>query len=319
MQRYNFTNPLFLFKIESMIRRFYIILCFAFLFTCDDGDIINITLEFDEELERCDDFEDVYLLYDSREDPNESLTLILPKPTYDYLFTTATPADTPEQFNVSGGVQFNYRIYNKVLQDEVLCSVLSDPDLVVLEDYQADSAAMVEVTVSIEDDDNDGIPSTDEDLNGNGDFDDDDFDGDGIANYLDEDDDNDNVLTINEDDDDDNDDNPFTDMRDTDGDGNPDYLDMDDDGDGIDTRLEDENENNNPLDDFEETSSLPNTPRFLDNTAAEGYNPANIDFINNEYTRSVRTIFTITNANLGPINSTVINFGTYKSSITIND
>ena len=64
-----------------MVRRFYILFCLAFLVACDDGDIINVTLDFDEVLERCDNFEDSYLVYNTREDPNEALILILPKQT----------------------------------------------------------------------------------------------------------------------------------------------------------------------------------------------------------------------------------------------
>ena len=94
MQRYNFTNPLFLLKIESMIRRFFIIFSLIGFTTCNDGDIINVTLEFDKELDRCDNFENAYLLYDTREDPNEALILTLPKPDYDYLFS-ALPDNEP--------------------------------------------------------------------------------------------------------------------------------------------------------------------------------------------------------------------------------
>jgi len=317
MERYNFTNPLFLSKIEYMIRRFFILFCFAFLFACDDGDIINVTLEFDKELERCDDFEDVYLLYDTREDPNESLTLLLPKATYEFLFTTATLPDTPEQFNIGSGVQFNYRIYNKVLEGDVLCDVLSDPDLVVLEDYEADSATMVEVEVFIEDDDNDGIPSADE--YGPGGLENpQDSDADGIADYLDEDDDNDNVSTSIEIDGG-TDGNPITSPMDTDSDGVPDYLDTDDDGDGVLTREEDEDEDKVLTNDFQEsTDGTTVPPRYLDNTATEAFPfPGLTD--DNLYTRSVRTTFTVFNVSLGPISGTVIDFGTYESSFTIDE
>lgn len=307
-----------------MIRRIFLIICLLLLTTCDDGDVITIDLEFDQELERCDNFEDVYLLYDTREDPNESLTLILPKPAYDYLFTTATAVDVPEQIPIANSIRFNYRIYNKPLSGDVLCDPLSDPNLVVQEDYEA-STGTVQVTVTVVDDDNDGIPSADEgqDPNGDGDFSDaQDTDADGIPDYLDEDDDNDNVKTEEEDDDDDNDDNPFTNPRDTDGDTVPDYLDIDDDGDGIDTNLEDENGDingiPNPLDDFQESSDgTPVPPRFLDNTAVESF--AFPGLIGNAYTRTVRSTFVILNAGLTVINSDVINFGSFISTTIIED
>ncbi len=297
-----------------MVRYIFIIFCLLSLYTCDDGDIINVQLEFDQELERCDNFEDSYLIYDTREDPNESLTLILPKPTYDYLFTDATLEDMPEQIDIGNDVQFNYRIYNKTLQGDVLCNILSDPDLVVLEDYEA-SSGMVEVTVTIEDDDGDGIPNIDE--YGPGGIDDPlDWDSDGIPDYQDEDDDNDNVKTILEIDDGD-DDNPLTSPMDTDGDGDPDYHDTDDDGDNIDTRLEDENEDMILTNDFQEStdgSTVP--PRYLDNTAMEEFPfPGLTD--DNQFTRTVRTSFKIINAGLTILSSTEIDFGTYESSFTI--
>ncbi|WP_339756907.1 hypothetical protein [uncultured Winogradskyella sp.] len=311
-----------MFKIEAMVRRFYILFCLAFLVACDDGDIINVTLDFDEVLERCDNFEDSYLVYNTREDPNEALILILPKPSSDYLFTTAT--ETPVTLTIPDEVRFNYRTYNKTLENNVLCNILSDPNLVVTDDNEALSGT-VQVVVTLVDDDNDGIPSADEDLNNNGNYDDDHSDTDGIPDYLDQDDDNDNVLTRDEDNNDDGDNNPYTNKLDTDGDSKPDYLDTDDDGDGIDTRLEDVNENESPRDvvDFVTDENGENVYRYLYNhpTAMEAFPDSGL--INNTYTRTVTTVFTIFNTGLGPISSTEIQFGTYvsdpESFTTVND
>ena len=71
MKRYNFTNPLFLLKIEAMIRRFYILFCLVFLVACDDGDILTVQLDFEQELERCDNFEDSYIIFDTKDDLSE--------------------------------------------------------------------------------------------------------------------------------------------------------------------------------------------------------------------------------------------------------
>ncbi|WP_144374483.1 hypothetical protein [Winogradskyella sp. PG-2] len=285
---------------------YYIIFCLALFVSCDDGDIFTVDLEFDELLERCDNFEDSYLVYDTREDPNEALLLVLPKPSSDYLFTTAT--ETSVELTIPGEVQFYYRKYNTTLSDGVLCNVLSDSGLVVTEDNVA-SAGTVVVSVNIEDDDNDGIPSEFE-YGPGGIADPQDWDGDGIADYLDEDDDNDNVKTINEIDNSDSDDNPNTNPLDTDGDGDLDYLDTDDDGDGIDTRLEDENENENPRDDYQESTDGSVVPRrYLDANASEAFTDSG--FIDNTYTRIATTRFLVLNTGIGPINSTEIPFGTY--------
>jgi hypothetical protein len=311
MERYNFTNLLFLFKIESMTRHLYIIFCLALFTSCDDGDVFTVDLEFDELLERCDNFEDSYIVYDTREDPNEALILVLPKAANEILFTDAT--ETTVTRTIPSEAEFYYYKYNNTVSNGEICDVVADPNLVVIEDNEA-SAGLVSINTNVVDDDNDGIPSENE--YGSGGFaDPQDSDGDTIPDYLDEDDDNDNVKTINEYNNSDSDDNPFTNALDTDNDGTPDYLDTDDDGDGILTRLEDVNENENPRDatDLVVDENGENIYRYLYNhpTATEAFPDSG--FIDNRYTRVVTTRFLISNTGIGPINSTEIPFGTYIS------
>ena len=216
----------------------------------------------------------------------------------------------------STGIRFNYRTYSNVLSDGILCNELSDPSLVVINNYETDGGDL-RVSVTVIDDDNDGIPSADEDLNGNGDYDDDDSDNDGIPNYLDEDDDNDNVKTIFEDEDNDGDNNPFTNPLDTDGDGTPDYLDDDDDGDGILTRLEDQNSDKNPRgiqDEVMDENGI-GIYRYLYNhpTAMEEF--LDSGFINNTYTKTITTRFELENIGLQIIDATYIDLGTFVSPV----
>lgn len=313
MERYNFTNPLFLLKIESMIHRFYLIFCLLFLVACDDGDIITVDLDFQGELNLCEDFDDSYVVFDTREDPNEALILIFDKnEVSDAYFNTEITEDNPVVLNIDmTSVRFIYRTYNRTLTQNDFCSVIPPSDLVILEDYEAQSGT-VQITTTVIDDDNDGIPSINEDLNGNGNLEDDDFDNDGIPNYLDQDDDGDNVDTIDEDDDEDGDGNPFTNPRNTDGTDEVDYLDTDDDNDGILTRLEDQNENQNPLDDFVISEGVSVLRYLLDDPIAmEAFpDPGTAD---NVYTSTVTTNFLIFNAGLEIINSTIIDFGNYTS------
>ena len=200
MQRYNFTNLLFLFKIDFIMRHFYIILCLLCLTACDDGDILTVDLDFDKELERCDNDLNSFLIYDTREDPNESLSLIIPRTEIsELLFTLPTPEGTPLEFPINGvDVRFLYRTYNRTIVNDELCDLVQPGDLTIVEDYEA-TTGTVEVTSTIEDDDGDGIPS---ELEGRGELDENGeysnaayFDTDGIPDYLDEDDDNDNVKT----------------------------------------------------------------------------------------------------------------------------
>ncbi|REE25521.1 hypothetical protein [Winogradskyella pacifica] len=316
MERYNFTNPLFLLKIESMIRRFFILCCFAFLTTCDDGDILTVDLEFDEILAQCDNFEDYHLVYDTRDDPNEALILIFPKNTInDALFSSATTLDVPTQLTINASTtRFIYRTYNRELSASDLCAVVPPANLTIREDYEALSGD-VYITSTILDDDNDGVPSIDE--YGPGGIDNpQDTDGDGIPDYLDIDDDGDNVLTENELDelDEDGDDNPLTNPLDTDGDGIPDYLDDDDDGDGVLTRLEDANGENGPGDDRIAVNGVL-VLLYLNPLEDTTYDFEDYNAFENTYTRTVTTDFIIKDTDLTIFRSTEINLGTLTTVI----
>jgi len=63
-----------------MRQSFFAILSFCLLFqSCNDGDIILVELEFDQELLLCGDLNSAnYVIYDTRIDPFESLTLLFP-------------------------------------------------------------------------------------------------------------------------------------------------------------------------------------------------------------------------------------------------
>ncbi len=323
MQRYNFTNPLFLLKIEFMIRRFFILFCFALLIACDDGDILTVDLDFDEELAQCDNFEEYYLVYDTREDPNEALIFIFEKgdDTNDALFTHATTEGSPAELTIDGvDTRFIYRTYNRELTADDICAVVSPGDLTVGDDYEADSGD-VYVTSTIEDDDNDGVPNEDEGIAGlpdeDGIYTDSlDTDGDGIPNYLDIDDDGDNVLTENEldEDNEDEDDDPLTNPLDTDGDGIPNYLDADDDGDGVSTRLEDANGENGPSDDRVAVNGVL-VELYLNSAEDTPYDFEDYNAFENSYTRTVETTFIINNTDLTIFRTTEITLGTLTTII----
>ena len=320
MKRYNFTNPLFLFKIESNMRRLYILLCFLVLTTCDDGDILTVDLEFSKLLERCENDIDSFLIYDTREDPNESLSLIIPRTDLsELLFIIPTPVDTPIVLNIDGvTVRFIYRTYNRAIVDDELCDVIQAGDLTIVENYEA-TTGTVEITVTIEDDDNDGVPTAFEgrgELDANGEYSNaDDFDLDGIPDYLDIDDDNDNIKTSAEIDNSDGDNDPTTNPQDTDGDGNFDYLDKDDDGDGTDTRLEDENGENGPGDDQAEDADGISVPHYLNVLETTSYPFPFYNAFENEYTRTVSTSFLVKDIDLEILRSSEVDFGIVTTTI----
>ncbi len=315
MERYNFTNPLFLFKIESIMRHLYIILCLFLLTACDDGDILTIQLEFDGVLERCENDINSFLIYDTREDPNESISLIIPRTNLsELLFTIPTPVDNPFVFDINATtVRFIYRTYNRAIENDELCDVVPPADLTIVEDYEAPTGT-VEVTVTVEDDDNDGVPT---EFEGRGELDENgeygnalDTDGDLIPDYLDQDDDNDNVMTSSEIDTSDGDNDPTTNPKDTDGDGTADYLDVDDDGDGVLTIEEDEDGDQNPLDDLGNNADGDLVPHFRNTLEMTNYgSPGVIDLSENKYTRTVNTSFLVKDVDLQILRATEVDFG----------
>ena len=284
---------------------------------CDDGDVIDVKLDFDKELSMCDLSPGNYFLYDTKKDPSESLSLIFPKNSTTELIFNPPENNYKTTLTIDGSnTLFNYRTYDGNAEN-LICNLLPDATTNIINDYSASSGTVTVITTYIEDDD-DGIPAHVEDANLDGDNDPStnptDTDGDGIPDYLDADDDNDNVLTKDE-----NHNYSKTDglskAQDTDGDGVPDYLDDDDDGDGVLTRHEDENMNGNPMDDRDKSSPTPSIPRYLDKEAKDSYDYQK--FNKNVYKRTYTIKFYINNVNLDVISLTEIDFGTYTYSVMI--
>ncbi|GAB4162472.1 MAG: hypothetical protein Tsb0033_21430 [Winogradskyella sp.] len=308
-----------------MMRPFYIIFALLLLTACDDGDIITVDLEFDKELDLCTNNTDSFLIYDTRQDPNESLSLIIPRNNNEaFPFTEATPVGNPQEFAINAStIRFLYRTYNRALASGELCNPIPPADLNIVNDYEAPSGSAF-ATVTIEDDDNDGIPS---DLEGRGEMDENgnypnaqDSDEDGIPDYLDQDDDNDNVPTSNEIDNDDldGDDDPTTNPLDTDGDGTPDYLDEDDDGDGVNTILEDEDQDKDPRNDLNANADGNIVPHYLNTLEVTDHGNPGLT-ANNTYTRTVTVNFLVTGVNLDILSAEEIDFGTLTYAITFTE
>ncbi|MBE9490681.1 MAG: hypothetical protein IMY67_10340 [Bacteroidetes bacterium] len=282
-------------------------LCFL-LHSCNDGDVITVELDFDQILELCGDENSVnYVIYDTKADPYESLTLLFSgSSTNDLIFN---PPTSPHEgsFTINGSsTLFNYRTYDGD-PSELICAEIPSSTVNIIEDYKASSGTVNYISTFI-DDDNDGVPTANEnpDPNGDGNFDDaQDTDGDSIPDYIDEDDDGDNVPTKRENPDL-NDDGNIDDAQDTDGDSIPDYLDDDDDGDGVITRYEDENLNENLFDDLAPGATV---ARFLDATATDVF--VNDVFITNTFIRTITVEFIIRNTDLGILNTDEIILGTF--------
>jgi hypothetical protein len=293
----------------------YLLFTIIFLTSCSDGDVLEVALDFDQELDLCDQSTTTYLVYDIKQNPYESLSLTFPINTTNALIFNPTENPYTSTFNINGStVRFIYRTYDGNPQN-LLCQLVPDPNTNILKNYESPSG-LVTTETTYDDDDEDGIPTELEDLNIDGDdnpeTDPTDSDNDGIPNYKDADDDNDNILTKFE--------NPnYTDTdglinaQDTDGDSIPDYLDDDDDDDGVITRYEDENGDKNPRNDFDETSVTPDIPRYLDNSTVESF-PID-ELVPNIFRRSFTVNFILTDIDLQILSTDFIELGNYTYSI----
>ena len=285
------------------MRNYFLVLifsCFVFV-SCNDGDVISVELDFDKTLTRCGDTTTSnYILYDTKNDPFESLTLLLPNNAQaDSIFGPGISGKTETLLINGNSVRFNYRTYTAD-PNNYICQDIPDASVSVTNNYEASSGNVI-FTTTFEDDDNDGVPNA---LEFDGDT-----DGDTIPDYKDYDDDGDNVPTINEKPDP-NGDGDLSDMQDTDGDSIPDYLDMDDDNDGTLTKFEDENNNGNLFDDLATGAAV---ARFLDITVDDSFESSVTN--PNEFSRNFSVNVTLENIDISILSTDSFFLGTYQYTV----
>lgn len=238
-----------------------ILLAFLLLQSCNDGDIIVTTFDFENiELKTCGDVGN-YVFYKENKNSFESLSLMLG--TSDSIYK----AEGTTVYQLDGTSNLvNYRRYDGLLGNNYFCSSIPPTSPNVTSDYHAVSGT-AEITITFEYDDMDNVVGEKEFIG--------DTDSDGLPDLYDFDDDGDNVPTAQELDVEnaDGDNDPLTNPKDTDGDGIPDYLDPDDDGDGVLTRNEDSNGDLDPTNDMADPSIGPDylNPNVANNTLVNQY------------------------------------------------
>lgn len=277
--------------------------------SCNDGDVLQVQLDFDKDLSLCQiqtedegsSLTSSFLFYDTRNDPFQSLTLLIPRTTATEAMFDPVESGATQTLSINGSsVQFHFRSYNGD-PNTLICAVIPPPGIAVTQNY-ASTSGTAEFLSIFEDDDDDGVPTA---LEFDGDT-----DGDGIPNYKDNDDDGDNVPTINEKPDPNND-GDLADAQDSDGDSIPDYLDQDDDGDGTLTINEDENGNGNLFDDIATGSS---SARFLDENFSNSYAVQTTNA--NQFKRIVTITVTLNNIDISILSADTLEMGTYETIIT---
>ncbi|MCF7569307.1 hypothetical protein L3X37_13200 [Sabulilitoribacter arenilitoris] len=227
-----------------MRKLFFVVLTLSItcFFSCSDGDIIEVKLDFGNDFSNCQGVTGL-VFYKTKNDPSESVSVIINSFNLDDVFEVGDD----KTFSTTKSGTFNYRSYSNtsISGGNLFCNDIPSSEVNIISDYSSNCKANIN-TILIEDD-NDEVPLALEDVNGDGNLENDDTDGDGLWNYIDIDDDGDNILTIDEDLNDDGD--PTND--DTDNDGIPNYLDDDDDGDGVKTRDEEsDSQDQNPTNDI---------------------------------------------------------------------
>ncbi len=221
-----------------MKRLLLLIVCLTALISCDDGDIIVTSFNFESvSLDNCGDEGD-YVFFKVNNSAKESISLRLG--TTETLFQ----ASETREFTLNGSSnRVNYRKYDGDITSDYFCSSIPPIAPLVLIDYLGTSGVATLVTTTTLDD-NDNIEEVNDDTI--------DTDNDGIPDFYDFDDDGDNIPTTAELGDD------PTQPRDTDGDGIPDYLDADDDNDMILSRNEDLDGDLDPTNDITDPTVGPN-------------------------------------------------------------
>ncbi len=294
------------------------------LTSCDDGEIIVTTFDFDEEnLTMCSSNTREKVLYHTNNlNVFESLSMELSNNLFTQEDQVLTVSDNPIEIPLSGNNRIIYRTYNAEVPEapgDYFCRDIPPATPTVLQEYESVGGIVVITTSQLPtlnrdgvlDHDGDGIPSIEEGMDEGLDT-----DGDGIPDYLDRDDDGDNVETSVERDA--NTDDPTANgYLDTDEDGIPNYLDPDDDGDGVLTRLEVTEDNLYPARNQNDENT---SPRYLDPNFTQRYTgePGNlIDNIIKVRYRSDVVVQNLQLRNLGgdgeEISFTLKNLGSFTS------
>ncbi|MUP45450.1 hypothetical protein E0K83_06785 [Gramella sp. BOM4] len=223
-----------------MKRLFLAISLLIFLNSCDDGDLIVTSFDFEEsDLDFCNGPDKSVFYALNSQDVFESFSLEISNSELDLDedgdLIPGDPTLEPTRIPLNSNNRAVFRIYSNSVPtgtNNYFCSVVPPREPQVIEEWVSASGGTVIIRTFFADEtsgadsDNDNVDNIDEgwnaDLSNLPDT-----DSDGIPDYLDVDDDGDNVPTVTE----------LT-IESLNPDGPPNYLNPDDDGDGVPTRLE---------------------------------------------------------------------------------
>ena len=227
---------------KKILLTIIIMSCFV---SCDDGDIIVTSFDFEEQtLERCSDFEAQFVFFKINPANNETIALAFTTGNDIFGAGNGEEASRTLEIELNGNDNITYRRFDAAPTSDYFCNPIPPATPIVVEEFVSTSGDITIITEGVFAD-SDGIASDIEDPTGLLDT-----DGDSLPNIIDFDDDGDNVPTGQEGVVLNSDGTINTELtRDTDGDGIFDYLDNDDDNDGVLTINEDANMDLDPSND----------------------------------------------------------------------
>lgn len=122
-----------------MRHSFFVLLSLSLLLnSCNDGDVITVELEFDKILALCGDEDSAnYVIFDTKEDPYESLTLLFPGTSANDLIFNPPSSPYEGSFSVNqNSIRFNYRTYDGDPLD-LICQEIPSSTVNIIEDFEA--------------------------------------------------------------------------------------------------------------------------------------------------------------------------------------
>lgn len=290
------------------MKKFLAVLFLITLISCDDGDIIVTTFDFEnEELNYCiSGNTKVFYKIDNVSLESLSFSFV----NNNFTGTTDNLEDTEViTIPINETNEVIYRRYSAEIPNNYFCTPVPATQPEVTEEYTSTGGSAQLITSVAYQDDMDGVPAEEEDVNGDGNLFNDDTDGDGIPNFLDTDDDGDGIRTAVEIV------NPEIGIEtypDTDEDGIPNYLDADDDGDGTLTINEDANGDGDPRNDDVNENGIAD---YLDAEATTVYEA--FELPENNVTRRFRTVVRVTGMTLSNGSETITEAGIYEFGVFI--
>ncbi|MEW5675873.1 hypothetical protein ABGT15_06130 [Flavobacterium enshiense] len=121
-----------------MKKFFGLLVCAMLLSSCDDGDLVLESFNFDAAtIQKCTDKEVLFKI-----NGGELLLLDIPASNFP---NEATPVDTPRIVTISGSNRVLYRKYNGTITNNTICSVIPPANPTVINEWTAATGGTIQI------------------------------------------------------------------------------------------------------------------------------------------------------------------------------